>query len=409
MRSRRPARRVVVLPTPLIRWPVPSGAWPGQQDALRAQEALNTARAEAVEDIEDLDRTLRRARISEAQAARQLEDAQKALAAAQRGGNADKIRDAQLAYDDAAASVEEAHDRTEDLTVEQQHSAQVGVEGSDRVRDALDRQQQAIDRIADAEASLRQARQGSGGGGIADEVTKLAPAAAALVATIKTLKPAWESLRLDVQQRLFAGIAGEIRSLADAWLPALHRQLGGFASTINEVFRALFSTLRQPQVIADLEAGMSAVRDMVGQVGQVVAGPVLDAFSRLARASAPFVRALGDGIAGVLTRFSDWIAAADRSGRLEAFFGRAAGFFRDLMSMGGAVVGIIGSFVSAAFGGAELSGKSPWDQLLSGLQAVDAYFKDPVHREELENFFDGLITAAGIVIDVIGVVGVLAC
>ncbi|WP_431892654.1 hypothetical protein [Micromonospora haikouensis] len=385
-----------------------------QREVVDAQEAVTRAREAEVERLSDLNRELREARLNEREAAAQEEeaeqqladaknmvrDAEEKLARARAAGDVAgvrqateelleaqkrqpaEIRRAELAYERAKLAVEAAADRTGDLTVEQQRAARVGVEGSDQVRAALDRQRRAVEAVEDAEHALAEARKPApGGGGAGAEMMKLAPAAREFVDAIKALKPAWESLRLDVQQRLFAGIGGEVKSLAAAWLPTLHDRLGGMATMFNGLFKNFSKSAKKPEFIANISAGMESVQRLIDRVGKSLTGPFMDAFGRLARAAGPFIDALGDEVGKLVDDFSAWIKSADQSGGLESFMEKAAGFLRDVFDMGRDVGSIFGSIISILFKSPESVTTSPWQGMKDSLDDLARWFKNPENQE----------------------------
>jgi flavodoxin len=394
-------------------------AW-AQREVKDAQEALTRARADEVERLSDLNRELREARLSEEEAALNVRDAEQRLAEAKnavaiaedklararRSGDIgairrateelleaqrqqpDEIRRAELAYERAKLAVESAQDRTEDLTKEQQRAARVGVEGSDQVRAALDRQKRAVEALEDAHHALAEARKpAGGGGGVAQELTKLAPAAQQAVDAIKSLAPAWESLRLGVQQRLFAGVGREIKLLASAWLPVLHERLGGMADMFNGLFKNFSRSVRKPQFIADVSVGLEAVERMIGRIGTAITGPFMDAFGRLSRAAEPFIDALGEYVGGFFDKFSAWIKSADQSGKLQEFMARATEFLKEFFRLGRDVASIFGSIMTILFDAPEVS-TSPWVGLRQSLESIAKWFKDPENQEKVREWID---------------------
>jgi hypothetical protein len=390
-----------------------------QREVVASQEAVNRAREDEVERLSDLNRELREARLSELEAAEREKEAQQELADAQNmvRDAEDKlqrakmtgdvraiqeatedllkaqkeqpaaIRRAELAYERAKLATEAAKDSTSDLTKEQERAKRLGVDGSDQVSAALERQRRAVEAVEDAEHALAEARKPAGGGGAASEMIKLAPAAREVVAAIKSLKPAWESLRLDVQQRLFAGVGGEIKSLASAWLPTLHDRLGGMATMFNGLFKNFSRSAKKPEFIAGISAGMESVQKLIDRVGRSLTGPFMDAFGRLSRAAGPFLDVLGDELGGLVDDFSAWIKSADKSGKLEGFFKQAGQFLRDVFDMGRDIGSIFGSVMEILFENKDIS-TSPWVGLRESLDSVAAWFKDPENQEKVREWID---------------------
>lgn len=355
-------------------------------EVLASEEALTRARQQAAENLDDLNRSLAGAHLDEESAIQGVADAQAKLAAAQLTEDPGRIAAADLAYRKAQQSLAEVHDRVEDLAAEQADAAAKGVEGSDQVRQALTRQQHAVEGVTDAMHGLKEAQKPPPSGGAAAQLTKLSPAAAAAVAAIKSLKPAFESLRLDVQERLFSGVGGEIKSLATAWLPTLHERLGGMASMFNGLFKNLAASAKDPAFIRNIGAGMKSVEDMFNRIGTSITGPFMGAFGKLAAAAAPFITTLGDEIGGLVDDFSTWIEAGDKSGGLQKFFVKASGFLHDFFDIGRDVGSIIGSIFSILFKAPTNATEGPFESFKLTLDKLAAWFKDPTNQAKVDGW-----------------------
>jgi len=373
--------------------------------AAAATADLAKAEERARENLEDLNRELAGAKLDQESAALAVKEAEAELADVRKRSNDPlEIQRAELALRQAEQAVKDNADRVEDLGKEHEDAARKGIKGSDEVKAAEEREQEAIDAVnealkrqraavegvTDAQHALREAQKPppGGGGGAGGEITKLAPAAAAAVAAIKSLKPAFESLRLDVQQRLFAGVGGEIKSLASAWLPTLHTRLGGLATTLNGLFKNASATAKDPDFVRRISSGMASVDRLIKRVGTSITGPFLDAWARLSERAGPFLDSLGEGIGGLIDKFSAWIKSADESGQLEAFFEKAADFLDQVFAIGGDVGSIIGSIMSAIFGSAQK--KDPLAGFAETTAKVAAWFKDPENKNKIQEFFTKL-------------------
>lgn len=372
--------------------------------ATEAAEDLARAEQRAAENLQDLSRNLAGARLDEEDATLRVQEAQERYNETLRtSGDPLAVQRADLALRQAKQSAEDATDRVQDLGQEQADAAQKGIEGSDEVKAAEERYQAAVDQVteakkreraavegvADAEHSLQQARKSGGGGGAAAEITKLAPAAAAAVAAIKSLKPAFESLRLDVQERLFAGVGDRIKEVAAAWLPTLRARLGSMATTVNGLFHQLAGSVSKPEFISGMSAGMESFEGLVKRVGGSLAGPFVDAWGRLAGKAMPFIKVLGEEFGGFIDDFSGWIKSADKSGKLESFFEKAAGYLHQIFSIGKTVVGIVGQIIGAIWGSA---GKTdPLKSFQSGLESVKAWLANPENIQKVQGFFTSMI------------------
>ncbi|MFI7547202.1 hypothetical protein [Actinoplanes sp. NPDC049599] len=391
--------------------------------AAEATADLAKAEERAKENLQDLNRELAGAKLDQESAALAVAEAEAELADVRKRSNDPlEIQRAELALRQAQQAVEDSTDRVEDLGKEHDEAAKKGIKGSDEVKAAEERQQEAIDAVnealkrqrnalegvADAEHALKEARKppaGGGGGGAGDEITKLAPSAMAAVAAIKSLKPAFDDLRLDVQERLFAGVGGKIKELASAWLPTLHTRLGGLADTLNGLFHNAADTAKDPDFVRRISTGLGSVDRLIKRVGTSITGPFLDAWSRLAEKAEPFIDSLGENIGGLIDDFSAWIKSADESGELENFFERAADFLDQVFAIGKDVGSIIGSIMGAIFGSADK--KDPLEGFADTLHKVAEWFQDPANAAKVEEFFGKLIDYGGQVFDFIQSLGPL--
>lgn len=373
-----------------------------QKDALEAQQAINEARESASKRMRDQALDLKQARKDQKDATDAVAEAEAGVANAMRTGDPIQIKKANEALDDARLGLERAKNRTDDLTKANAENARKGVEGSDEVVQAKKREQDARQRVADAieaekeaeerlkDARKQQATGGGGGGGAGQQITKLAPAAREFLKAIIGLRPAFEDLRLDVQQKLFAGLGDRVKDLAAKWMPHLHKVLGGFASTFNNVASTFIASVGQKSFIDNVSAGADSARKALEKVGRAVAGPLVDAFGRLARASGPFLEKLGDLIAGVIEDFSRWIAKADESGKLDKFFAGAVESLRWIWRIGGNVVEVIGKFIKIIFPDSKKGG----DTLLAGVNAsledISKWLDRPENQQKILDIIDSV-------------------
>jgi hypothetical protein len=384
-----------------------------QRDALRAQQEINDAREEASDRLRDQAMDLEDAKISEAESVDELKAAELELNAARGANDPTRLAEAERAYLKAELAVRRAKARTEELTEVNAENAKKGVEGSDEVAAAKEREQaatrrvtdaeearaEAIQRVADSQKALadaqKQAASGGGGGGGGQQITKLAPSARAFLDTILKLRPAMEELRLEVQERLFSGLASKMQRLADVWKGPLTRTLGGFADTFNGVAKTFFDTASKKTFIDDVTAGAESARKMLGRIGEAVGGPLLEAFGRLSRAAGPFMERIGTLIGRSLEKFSAWIAKADESGKLTRFFEGAADTLEKIWTVGEDIVEVMGKFIAIIYPDA----KSGGDSVLVGahvtLEKISAWLDRPENQQKIRDIINSVKDLVG--------------
>jgi hypothetical protein len=411
-----------------------------QKRAQQAQVAVNKARSDAVDDLIDMNLQLKDSKLSEQEASLAVTDALRDLNAVKLTGNIPDIQKADLAYQRAQLTLEESTQSTKELSATTADANAKGVEGSDKVQSALQDQASALDGvkkaqqgvvdaqngIIDAADSLKsaqdgvlsaadgiksaqdslasatdslaqaQTKQAAGAAAAAQQITKLAPSATAFVNALKALKPAFEDLRLDVQQRLFAGLDQTVTNLGTAWIPALKVTLGSYADTFNGFFKNLGASLGTPKFISDIQTGAEGARQGLDKIFTSITTSLVPAFGTLSAAAGPFLSKLGGEIADIVTQFGNWIDKVSKPGPggsaspLQTFFERAGTALHDIFNTGKLVVRIGGQIIGILIGTQPTKGKTPLDSFNDGLQTVSNWLADPTHQQQIADFVTDL-------------------
>lgn len=358
------------------------------QDAERAeldaQQALVQARKDAARQLQDLNNSLVDARLAERDAVLTLGEAQDQLTKDKAAGakvSADQLARDQLAYDKAVQALKEQQEQVRRLEVDTKAANQAGVNGSQQVRDAqqkvADTARDVSDRqqdVADAQANVaRTAAQGAesidrarealdragasaGGaaGGVdkfAEAMAKLSPNAQAFVREIIKLKPAFSDLKMDVQQRLFAGLAAELDRLATGLMPVLRRSLDQSATSLNGMAKgaaeAAIKLGKDGTLGRALDGANKGLSNLVPIPGEVVT-----ALGKLAAAAAPAFDRLTKATADKVADLSDRIAKAFDSGELTKSIDTAVGLIKEFFG----IIGNVGKILTNIFAPAVKSG-----------------------------------------------------
>lgn len=324
-----------------------------QREAKQAQEKLNEARRTAAERIAGYSREIRRAQLDEEGATNALADARKRFEEASMATGpqaADQYRDAELAVRQAEMALEDAKKRTEELQQEQAESNREGVEGSDEVRDARQRQADAVQTVADAQEALKQAQAGTssgGAGGInaqADAMARLAPNARAVVRTILDLLPAWRRVQQAVQNRMWEGVAGDLRRLSAAYLPTVRDRMVEFAGGVNLAVREFAGLVSSRGYVQDVDATLANTNTFTTQLARALV-PVLSGFRQWGLIGSSFLPQFGAWLLAGAQRFERWSAAARQSGAMKRWMSEGITALNALWQIGGNVVGIISAIL----------------------------------------------------------------
>jgi hypothetical protein len=321
-----------------------------QRAALKAQQDVTRARADEAARLKDLSREISGARLDEESATQAVADAEKELAQARRTGSADDVKRADLAYRQSEQTLEDVKARVEDLGVQQDKASKDGVEGSDAVQAALQRQEDAqravadaTDRLADAQRNLADAGQSAGGGinKANAALAALSPNARALILTLRQLGSVWvENVRKPVQDAVFRHVAGDITALSTAYLPVLSSRLVRLGGSFNTAIREALGFARTRDTVADVATTLNNTNTAADVLGRAVV-PIVSAFRNLAAVGSAELPQLAHFILGIATDFDRWIASARQSGQLQQWLSGAVTVLVQLYNIGVNVAKIV--------------------------------------------------------------------
>lgn len=375
-----------------------------QRAALRAQEDVTRARMDEQERLEDLSRTLAGARLDEEGAVLAVAQAEQRLRDVRRNrGSALDYREADLNLRKAKQSLEEVRDRVGDLSQEQAEADRRGVEGSERVQDALEAQRQAQRQIEAATHALAQAQRGAGGGvdRFAEAMAKLSPNAQAFVRSLLQIKERFDGIKRSTQDRLFDGWDKTVERLASRSFPTLERILGGTAASLNRVAKGAAEALGDKTFLSNIELASAAFDRTLDRIGEKTLPKLIGAFGRLARASIPFWEELSDMALGWIEKFSDKIATLDEDGKLDEFFEDAAESLGKIRDIGGTALKIIGQVVGILFKPSKRESGEWLDGIATRLHEISDWLADEKNQQkiqdwitDLQDFRDGAVETA---------------
>ncbi len=354
-----------------------------QRSALDAQNDLNQARQEAADRLADVSRELARAQLDEEGATLALARAQQRLREARSSGDRLDRAEAALGVREAAAALEDVKLRIQELKEEEQDRAAKGVEGSDEVQQALQRQADAVYEVAEAQRALEKAQMPAGGGvdKAAEAYAKLSPAGRQLVDVLRQIGPAWRSVQQNIQQAALVGAAGSVSMLSTALL-AQQGHLVGIASAWNTVFQSVSALFASPEMASNLNIALGNTVVFSQQLGMAWT-PFLRGFMDFVTVGSDFLPRLGAWVMDLATRFAQWANAARESGRMHAWIENAITATKDFGAIIRDVSAAIGSIFRAGSGG---------PNYLADLAADAARFREsmasPEAQARMAKFFE---------------------
>lgn len=180
-----------------------------------------------------------------------------------------------------------------------------------------------------------------------EAIAALSPSARSAVQEIRGLGPAWSTLRLDVQERLFKGLSTEIAGLAKTYLPVLKTGLGGVATEFNLATKDVAGFMREVQAVRDIEAIFRNTGEAMA-AARPSARALLEAFVDISVVGTQMLPELATGWTSVTARFRDFIAEARETGQLEEWIRGGTTTLATLGSVAGNVGGVLRSMYTAA-------------------------------------------------------------
>jgi chemotaxis protein histidine kinase CheA len=404
-----------------------------QRTARDVQAGLNDARQEAARALEDMNTRLKESQLDEREAALRLTEAQKELAAARAkpGTTPDELAKLQLAYDRAKLNLQEQRTETKRLSEDTRKANKAGVEGSQQVLDAKEKIAEANRTVADKERALADAEAGvaqaradgqrqiedaqrgvaEAAQAVADAqaaaaaqtskfdeaMAKLSPNAQSFVKTIQGLAPAWDSMRLSVQNELFKGLDTTVSALASTTLPILKGQLTTTAGIWNTIAKNAAAGVQEMAKSGVLKQILQGANDNL-RVFQDTPKQLITAFGQLTVAAQPAFNGLLQQFAGAITAFTDGIAASFKSGGLQDAINTAFGILSSFGTLLGNVLGVVSQIFKAA--------SDAGGQIVGVLGSVFGELKNilaaPEMQASLRQLFGSVAQIIGAIVPVIG-------
>ncbi|MEV8373015.1 hypothetical protein AB0P21_09775 [Kribbella sp. NPDC056861] len=235
----------------------------------------------------------------------------------------------------------------------------------------------------------------------------LAPAARQVVGETVKLYPAFQKLRLGVQQRLFAGVAGVMKSTAGRVLPLLTRQLNTGATSVNRLGKAFVSANTTTHALRDWGRIMGANNTILKLMGSAAIRAFTGARSALLP-MLPFGVQLARSINNIALSFARWAASTKGSNQITVFMRGAFVSAKLLLS--------IAKNLAVALGNIFKQGKGTGDSLLVLINNLTARFaawtSSLKGRSALQRWFaegkQTMVEFGGLIADIAKAFGALA-
>lgn len=228
---------------------------------------------------------------------------------------------------------------------------------------------------------------------LAASLEALAPSARKFVLELSDMKSEFKELQLGVQERLFKGLDGSLRTLSRSALPQVGDALNRTATTLNQMARGAVDAAAElasnGTLGTALKGATTGLQNLVDLPAQATT-----AFGQLAAAAAPAFDRITKALADVATEASEGLARAFESGQLEKAIDDAVSAIAQLGRIAGNVFGIIGNLLDAA--------STEGEGLFSTLEKVTQALQDATGSAEFQAIIQELVKTMGTLADQAG-------
>ncbi len=211
--------------------------------------------------------------------------------------------------------------------------------------------------------------------GDAEAMAKLAPAAQNAAKATKSLGPAFDAMKLAVQQEMFRGLAPEIGKTGAALLAVGTESLPKVSAGFNGMAKEALAAARTPVFTGNLDTiitNTAGALDVMRDAG----ANALKGFVGLGEVGSTYLPAIGTAVDGVAAKFNRWVQSGVEDGSIKAMIDGALAGFRQI----GAVISGIGSVFSTVWGGINAglgAGATPLGMLAEKIEAFQQALASP--------------------------------
>jgi hypothetical protein len=317
-------------------------------DETKAQKDLGQARQDSLNDLRNLNNELRGGVLNEAQA---ILDAQKARDRYAKGlmsgfdSETDRVQGL-LDIAQADQNVTDVRERNLQLQQKANKANQDGVEGSDRVTQALEQQARAQQAVAQSLDAMAGASKSSAMTKFNELLGQLSPNAQQFVNTLMGMKGPLMDFRNTLQDTLFQGLGPALENGFNSLLPVVGPGMKAIATAMNQNILQVFDTLKSPDgksIIGRILGGTAeAQKALSGLIDPLVRG-----FGTLMAAGAEHLPQVVGLFTQLADRFADFIDEADKNGTLDKFMNKGIDALSNLAETGITLVKIANDFSKA--------------------------------------------------------------
>lgn len=222
-----------------------------------------------------------------------------------------------------------------------------------------------------------------------EQVAKMPPNMAQAARATAALIPAWNNLKLDVQNRLWDGLGTRISSLGARYIPVLQTALGSVATSLNGAGTELAEFFDNRELGGDVTEMFEFMALAVDNVSQAIS-PVVQGLYIVARVGSEVLADITAGAGNAAMRFREWIGEMRASGQLEAWIRAGIQALVDF----GAIIGNIIGIVRAVFSAFDVGGQSMLTTIREATAAALLWAQSAEGQRVIGDIWNFLVTIA---------------
>ena len=218
-----------------------------------------------------------------------------------------------------------------------------------------------------------------------ESLKKLAPSARSFVTEVAKVKPAFDKIKLNLQQTAFEGLSRSIAPLAQRYLPLTNQFFQAIGQSANQGAKSLLDFANNGEVAGQVQLFAQDIATAFNQLMPALA-PAASGLLDLGQTGAQFLPQLTQWISSLAVRFGEFMREAAGSGRLEAFFQTAI----DTAKQFGQVIQNVFGILKSVFGAAQTAGGGFLNSLVEITGRVREFLASGEGQSALIGFFSAM-------------------
>lgn len=229
-------------------------------------------------------------------------------------------------------------------------------------------------------------------------LNSLAPSAQAFVKQSLALGPAWKTVQKSVQQSFFSGLATDLKSVSNALLPTMNKQLTAMSGTLNDSAHGFAKFISSKEGVSEIDLLLTSMNEQM-KILMPAAGNIAKALLNLWVGSSGPAQTMADSIGAMARNFNAWSVAVTNSGSWQRTLDRA---HQSLMDMAG-FLGSLGKLAQTFFGAGVSAGQSMLQNWTSNITTLNNFLHTLRGQQDLSKFYASIGQVGKTAHDIFGI------